>query len=298
MDGFPAQTPLVGLMLPVRILCRMSTFHSAQLSAFGAVMEIACTDREILKQGIEALPGYWLRSEGGRPDVCFGIETAIRRQEGEKHFLFRENGKALGSAINGAQALHRLAKRMDYYLGAYARDCAFLHSGVILHNGRAVLIPGLSHTGKSTLTAALVRIGAHYVSDDVAVIDRTGRAYFLSRAISLREDVAEAFDFPFAANFEFLREGTLPVEAILLLNYCKGEIALDMRPLSKGETALRLIANCMNGRNEPETAIHCCVEAVRQAICCEGVRGEAEAVAPLILSFINEKVSEDGQSAA
>ena len=233
-----------------------------------------------------------------RADVCFDIVAPHHESKRERHFLFRENGDLLGGAINETQVRQRLARRMDYYLGAYARDCAFLHAGIVCHEGRAILLPGLSHAGKSTLTAALVRAGAQYVSDDIAVIDRAGRACFLSRAINLREDVARALDLPSSAHMEHLREGTVLVNAIMLLNYRKNEAVLDMRPLSKGETILRLIANSMNGRHEPETVIRCCAAAVSQAICYEGVRGEAETVAPLMLSFVNDKENNDGQSNA
>lgn len=276
----------------------MHATHFARLSAFGAVVEITSPDRETLEQCTATLPGYWLKSEGRRPDICFNINTPTHELEGERHFLFQENGIPLRFTINGAQAQHLLAKRMDYLLGAYARDCAFLHSGIVLHEKQAILIPGLSHAGKSTLTAALVQIGAHYVSDDIAVLDRGGRAYFLSRAVNLRQDVAEMFDLPSAAHAECLHEGTVPVKAIMLLNYHKSESSLKLSPLSKGEAVLQLIANSMNGRQQPETVIHCCGAAVRQAICCQGVRGEAETVAPLILSYINDKENIDGESIA
>jgi len=46
------------------------------------------------------------------------------------------------------------------------------------------------------------------------------------------------------AHTECLRKGTVPVGVILLLNYCKSETSLDVRPLSKSETPLRLIVKC------------------------------------------------------
>lgn len=276
----------------------MYTSHITHLSAFGVVVKITSPDREIFEQCSATLPGYWLRAGDDRPDVCFDIEEPLNEPEGKRYFLFRENGDLLGGAINETQVRRRLTRRMDYYLGSYARDCAFLHAGIVCHEGRAILLPGLSHAGKSTLTASLVRAGAQYISDDIAVIDRNGQAYFLSRAINLREDVARALDLPSSAHMEQLCEGTVPVGAIMLLNYRKNEAVLDMHPLSKGETILRLIANSMNGRHEPETMICCCAAAVSQAICYEGVRGEAETAAPLILSFINDQENNDGQSNA
>ena len=276
----------------------MHTSQIARLSAFGAVVEITSPDRETLEQCTATLPGYWLKAGDRRPDICFDITTPIHEPEEERQFLFLENGIPLGVTINGTQTQSLLSRRVDYFLGAYARDCAFLHSGIVLHEGRAILIPGISHAGKSTLTAALVQIGAQYVSDDTAVIDRAGRAYFLSRESNLREDVAELFDLPSAAHSECLREGTVPVSAIMLLKYHKSKTSLELCPLSKGETLLRLLANSMNGRHQPETVIQCCAAAVRQAICYAGVRGEAETVAPLIMSYIYDKEDDDGESTA
>lgn len=46
-----------------------------------------------------------------------------------------------------------------------------LHAGVIARDGRAVIIPGLSGQGKSTLAAGLSRRGWRYLSDEFALVD-------------------------------------------------------------------------------------------------------------------------------
>jgi hypothetical protein len=46
---------------------------------------------------------------------------------------------------------------------------AFVHAGVVGWRGRAMVIPRSSHSGKSTLAAALIRAGATYYSDEYAV---------------------------------------------------------------------------------------------------------------------------------
>src|SRR5262249_57961124 len=43
--------------------------------------------------------------------------------------------------------------------------------------GLAIVVPGRSHTGKSTLVAELVRRGATYWSDEFAVLDDAGRVH-------------------------------------------------------------------------------------------------------------------------
>ncbi|HET6210294.1 MAG TPA: hypothetical protein VFD94_07920, partial [Jatrophihabitans sp.] len=53
-------------------------------------------------------------------------------------------------------------------------DRLCLHAGVVTYPGAAVVIPGSSGLGKSTLTAALVQAGFGYLSDEVLAVPRTG----------------------------------------------------------------------------------------------------------------------------
>lgn len=61
-----------------------------------------------------------------------------------------------------------------------------VHAGVVATGGRAVLLPGAPDAGKSTLTAALVRDGFEYLSDEAARIDlRTGTVHPFPRSLTL-----------------------------------------------------------------------------------------------------------------
>jgi len=46
-----------------------------------------------------------------------------------------------------------------------------VHAGAVVHRGRALLFPGESGTGKSTMTAACVRAGMPYLTDEMVVFD-------------------------------------------------------------------------------------------------------------------------------
>jgi hypothetical protein len=69
---------------------------------------------------------------------------------------------------------------------------AFLlvHAGSVASpDGVGVLLPGVSGAGKSTLTAALVKAGFNYLSDEAAAIEPvTRRIYPYPKAISLKKD--------------------------------------------------------------------------------------------------------------
>lgn len=254
-----------------------------RLSAFGAVMEIDGADPTARLACLNALPAYWQPADGAAPDVRFILTVLDPTRDGAPRFRLVEDGTRLGDGVTTAQLAALLAKRMDYQLGAFARDCAFIHAGVVLHEGRAILLPGPSRAGKSTLTAALVRAGATYVSDDVAVIERDGRVRLLSRPLTLRADMAGAAALPGTTDAALLRAGTVPVGAVLALAYRDGATPLALRPLSAGEAVLRLVAQAMNGRHQPEAVLASCSAAVLPAWCAQGERGEADAAARQIL---------------
>lgn len=250
-----------------------------RLSAFGAVMELTCPAPAARAACTAALPAYWQPADDAEPDVRFTVEVTGRALR----FRVLEDGALRGEGLTDAQAAHILALRMDYQLGAFARGCAFIHAGVVLHEGRALLFPGASRAGKSTLTAALVRAGATYVSDDVAVLGLDGQARLLTRALTLRADMAGAFHRPDTPGPSVLHAGSAPVGAVLSLAYRHGAPPLDLRPLSPGEAVLRLVAHAMNGRHQPETVLRSCAAAAISAWCAEGNRGEADAAARQIL---------------
>lgn len=72
-----------------------------------------------------------------------------------------------------------------------------LHAGVVERDGRAVLLPALPASGKSTLTAALVSRGFRLLSDEFAVVRLADRMVLpLPRAIALKNasiEVMRAF---------------------------------------------------------------------------------------------------------
>ncbi|MEO9240184.1 MAG: hypothetical protein ABI418_19075, partial [Jatrophihabitantaceae bacterium] len=67
-----------------------------------------------------------------------------------------------------------------------------IHAGVVLGRAGVLAFPGQSGLGKSTLTAALVRAGFGYLSDETLALQRrTGRVARFARPLGLAPDVWE-----------------------------------------------------------------------------------------------------------
>src|SRR5262249_26128145 len=86
-----------------------------------------------------------------------------------------------------ADAIQSFDQSLNLGIAERAPARIFVHAGVVGWRGRAIVIPGRSYSGKSTLVAALVRAGATYYSDEYAVLDSRGRVHPYPKPISLRQ---------------------------------------------------------------------------------------------------------------
>jgi hypothetical protein len=69
---------------------------------------------------------------------------------------------------------------------ASTRNSILLHAGAVERDGRVVVVAGFSGRGKSTLTAALVRAGFSYVTDEMVIIEpQTGWVRPYSKPLDL-----------------------------------------------------------------------------------------------------------------
>ena len=112
---------------------------------------------------------------------------------------------------------------LQMYVAEMARRLLFVHAGVVGWGGRALVFPGRSFSGKSTLVAALVQAGATYYSDEYAVFDARGRVHPYARPLSIRGQGGER---PKKYTPEALGGGSgvkpLPVSLVVFTKYRSG----------------------------------------------------------------------------
>ena len=77
---------------------------------------------------------------------------------------------------------------LHHWLATYTRGYLFVHAGCVDWRNRAIVIPGRSYAGKTTLTRALLEAGATYYSDDYAVIDPSGAIHPFPRLLRVRPE--------------------------------------------------------------------------------------------------------------
>ena len=157
-----------------------------------------------------------------------------------------------------------------------------VHAGVVGIGGSALLLPGAPGAGKSTLVAALLRAGAEYASDEFAVLDTCGQVWPYARWLALR-DGDGVRRIPAASLTSRMVSGPLPVRTIVFTAYRAGS-TFAARPLPVPECVLRLLAHCPGARARPEATLRALRAAAEGAAAVQGVRGEADHAAGILLA--------------
>lgn len=163
----------------------------------------------------------------------------------------------------------------------------FIHAGVVEWGGRAVVIPGRTMSGKSTLVAALVTRGATYYSDEYAVLDEKGLVHPFAKPLSIRQPGSfDAVDHSIGEFGGIAGVKGVPVGLVAVTRYAAGA---RWRPkkLSAGQGTLALLSHAIAARHRPSRVMSTAHRALSQASILKGVRGEAPAVAQQLLSFLD-----------
>jgi hypothetical protein len=170
-------------------------------------------------------------------------------------------------------------------LAQYSRQHLFLHAGVIGWRGKAVLFPGPTRSGKSSLIRALIRAGAVYFSDEFAPVDAHGLVHPLPRPLCLRSPAGKITVRPEDEAAQ-IAAGPLPIAAIVIARY---RSAGFWRPaqLSRGHATLELLRNTIAVRLNPIKALQHASFIASTSVAIRSYRGEADTAAPAVLQTVD-----------
>jgi hypothetical protein len=152
--------------------------------------------------------------------------------------------------------------------------------------GRAIVIPGPSHAGKSRLVEALVRSGATYYSDEFAALDEAGQVHPYAQQIKLRLDHGgvrhvrpEDLNAPVGA-------GPIPIGLVVTTAFDATQ-RWQARAATSGEAVLGMLANTVRARLAPRATLKTLARAVDDAEALTGPRGEADDTARALLDWFD-----------
>jgi hypothetical protein len=213
--------------------------------------------------------------------VAQGRERAGMRR---LHVLYADSMRvARGAAL--AQVLAAFETDLHRYTAEATSDMTFLHAGVVGWQGRAIVLPGHSFSGKTTLVREMLRLGATYYSDEFAVVDNSGLIHPFARPLGIRDDSSHS-QTKYTAEVLGAASGVKPLPMGMAV-ICKFETGAQWRPapLSQGQGALELLANSVAVRSQPHHTLSRLQKLAKQAVFIRGTRGEAREAAVSILNL-------------
>ncbi len=179
-----------------------------------------------------------------------------------------------------------LASLLDFQVAFRSPQRVFVHAGVVAWHDQAILIPGRSHSGKTTLVKALVEAGATYYSDEYAVLDGRGRVHPYPRPLNVRQPHGEkGTPTPIEAIGGDVGQRSLRVGWVVDTHY-SSDSAWRPKRLSTSETFLKLWDNTVIAMKRPRQALPIIRRAALRANGVRSKRGEAEEAADKLLSMI------------
>ena len=172
---------------------------------------------------------------------------------------------------------------IQLHVAEMARNRLFVHAGVVGWGERAIVMPGRSFAGKTTLVAALLGAGATYYSDEYAAFDARGRVHPFAKPLALRDESGSRLaEQPGPLPAAVTGQEPVPVSLVALSEYRDGA-TWTPRALPPGRAVLGMLANTLAARRRPNVAFTTLRQVVAGAEVIQSSRGEAEAAARLLL---------------
>ena len=255
------------------------------LKSYGVRIGIRSNDPAALDRVCQHLPSEWENAASSLVDRVYSIliggkgpRAGVRRL----NLLYGDEVR-LARSFDVDSLFERFESDLRLFVAELATDRVFVHAGVVGWKGQAIVIPGRSYSGKSTLVAELVRAGATYYSDEYAVLDSRGRVHPFYKPLELREEGKFTQTKITVADLGG-HSGTkpLPVGLVLMTQYKRGA-RWRPRKLTAGRGVLEMLFNTVSARRSPERALATLQRVAAQADVLKGVRGNAaEVIEPLL----------------
>lgn len=256
--------------------------------SYGRRVGIRVNQPEVLERLPGFLPPGWKPAASPIVDHLYSllVGAAAPRSTFRRFNLLYAGPARLARTLKLDEVFESLESHLHLSIAEAARGRLFVHAGVVGWRGRAIVLPGRTFSGKTTLVAALVRAGATYYSDEYAVFDARGRVHPYPIALSVRDETGErSRKYPADALGRPLGVRPLPVGLVALSRYRPGG-RWRPRLLSPGQAMLELLANTVAARLRPKAALATLTKVVSQAPMLKGTRGEAgELVAAILDKF-------------
>src|SRR5437868_1873980 len=226
-------------------LDRLGWADGMSFAAYGVRVGVRVNDAAILRELTSRLPPGSKPSSVQRVDHLYSLTGFPTNSNGKvrRFNLGYWNLLRFSRSRSFDDLLDEFESHVQLTVAEYATRRVFVHAGVVGWNGRAILIPGASYSGKTTLVEHLIRAGATYYSDEYAVLDERGRVHPYARPLGVRMSETSRSTRVRAEEFGAqVGSKPLPIDLVISTRF-KAGARWRPRKLTRGKGVLELLAN-------------------------------------------------------
>ena len=258
-------------------------FFQTTLSSYGVNIGFRAELKDGLSSFERFLPFGCKRSQAKKLDRIYSVS-----KEASGKFKLYADARKVSESYEIEDIFLRFQSHSQLFIAAHTHQKAFIHAGVVAIGAQAILIPGRSYAGKTTLVAEFIKAGAVYYSDEYAVLDQMGRVHPYPKPLSLRNKITgEQRDI--AADRLGAQTGLapLPVGVILITKYKNGA-KWKAKEVGSCEGIKALAMNSVSIRRAPESALRSIARAASGSLVLKSQRGDARHLVKDVMSNFHE----------
>jgi len=206
-------------------------------------------------------------------DTFADFHIVIKRPKGIRHYLkpqviFVTDGQQPFEPFPLSHAFPLFEWGLNWCIARRSHQYLMLHAAVVEKNGKALILPALPGSGKSTLSAALAMNGWRFLSDEFAMIrPQDGKILPIPRPTPLKNASIQVIKDTFLnaemgplfpktrkgtvahlrppkQSVEQLKEAVLP--ELLIFPKFQANTEIQLNPLNKPYVAFKLASNAFN----------------------------------------------------
>lgn len=248
------------------------------LNAFGCVVgiDVPAVYRDYVRERLN----FAYVDAVGEPEMVWGVMGA------DDGWMVSRDIAPITYVSDPEHAIELMLSDLELWVAEMAPGWIFLHAGCVVVDDRAIVAPGRTMTGKSSLTAALVRAGATYYSDEYAVLDAAGQVRPYPRPLSIRPYDGGPAVRQHASEFGGVTGSEpMPVGMVAALAF-DPDAGWAVEELTRGPAVLRLLDNTVAARSRTDAALDALDLATQGAILLGGTRGDADDAAVLLIDAL------------
>jgi hypothetical protein len=267
----------------------------ALIRSYGLVVELTSNRADVLAAMVERVPPLSRPVDHGRVHLRYRLRAEGECACGAEHDQpeLHAGPEQIATVLTNVDALYvAFRQRLKLDVAARSPRRLFVHAGVVAWQGRAIVLPGESRAGKTTLVRALLEAGATYLSDEYAVFDRRGAVHPYPQPLGVRSD-----DHPFQEDHDPVRLGhavataAMPVGLVAVTAHVP-EGAWHAAPVTRGRAVVEMLVHTASAAHNPARAMAFLDVALGPARCLVGERGEAAEAVDHLLAHLEGRCPE------